>query len=294
MFDFPCCLVNLQKNRAGVARQHGKSNISDTSPFRNMRLSTAQQCIWLALLVIFGMTPCAVFYDWIQNNCRHPFLPFLPLYRIDMQFPWKILFNLSLFFIFGFIHSLLAQTSVSNILKRFFPSQTIRALFMIGTGMSMIFVMSFWQPIEGSVIWSFPYFDMSTNKIMQYIFFYGLLIPTLPILMQFGIWNFFGVKPLFNDDVPRPEGSPSLIKTGFHGFTRHPMYTFTLIAYIITPVVDWNRILIVVASSIYLYFGIIIEEKKLVKLFGKDYIQYQKEVPMIIPSTFQKYNEKNN
>ena len=44
--------------------------------------------------------------------------------------------------------------------------------------------------------------------------------------------------------------------------------------------------IIFLASVLYLYVGTWLEEKKLVKQFGKKYKKYQEEVPMLIPGLF--------
>jgi len=257
-----------------------------------MVLSTAEKAIWLVLQVILGLIPSGLLLDWIQFNCRHPLLEFanLPVYDLHLKNPTKALFNISLFFIFGLTHTGLAQIKVVNFLNKFAPP---RSVFMIVTGLACLFIIAFWQPIENSEIWVLPFFDMKTNKILQFVAFY-LIYSAIPFIIKpFGILEFFGFKQLFVDNITKPEIKPVLLKTGFYSISRHPMYTFTLLSFIISPIVDWNRILVVVACSIYLYFGVPIEEKKLRALFGKDYEVYQKEVPQIIPNIFRTKHKRN-
>lgn len=258
-----------------------------------MILTTTEKIIWCVLQVTLGLIPCGLWMDWVQFNCSHPLLPSsLPLYDLQLSFPFQILFDLFLFFIFGFTHTFLAQTHVVYLLKKYVSSQAIRSVYMICTGLCCILMITMWQPIENSQMWVFPFFSMKTNKVVRFVLFYTFFMMVVPVIYRFGVFDFFGLKQLFEDDVRRPEGNPVLIKTGFFRISRHPMYTFTLLAFLATPILDWNRILIIIACSIYLYFAIPIEEKKLVKLFGNPYVEYQKRVPRIIPTIFSIFGKK--
>ena len=63
---------------------------------------------------------------------------------------------------------------------------------------------------------------------------------------------------------------------------RHPMY-FALIIYLWFQTTKLADIVVNIVLTVYVIIGTILEEKKLVLEFGESYIQYQNEVPMIIP-----------
>jgi len=257
-----------------------------------MYLSNPSKVIWLFMLFVGGLFPCMLFFSWVENDCRHPYLENLPLYDFKLSFPARAVFNLMLFFIFGFFHTLLAQLSVISAMKRFFPSQTIRALFVISTGLSFLLVVVMWQPFENSVLWAFPLFSRKTNEILRFVLFNVCFATIISVVMQHGLPSFYGIQQLFESDKPRVEATPVLIKTGLYGISRHPIYTFTVLGFVLSPIVDLNRLLIVLATSIYLYFAVPIEEKKLVKQFGKAYVQYQQEVPQVVPFFKMRSGEK--
>ncbi len=76
-----------------------------------------------------------------------------------------------------------------------------------------------------------------------------------------------------------------LEQTGLHKWVRHPLYTGTLL--LVWCIFLWNPSLanLISAACITLYtrIGIYFEEKKLVQLFGEEYIVYASKVPMLIP-----------
>ena len=90
----------------------------------------------------------------------------------------------------------------------------------------------------------------------------------------------------------RTTGIHSLITSGLFRLCRHPLYLFTILGWLITPVMSLDRLAFIIYACLYLVVGVPIEERKLVKIFGQSYIDYQRRVPAIIPSVMSK--EKAN
>ena len=78
---------------------------------------------------------------------------------------------------------------------------------------------------------------------------------------------------------------PTLVTSGLHRFVRHPLYfgTFIFLGGIVFVFPLLTNLLSFVIIVLYTLWGIGLEEKKLVKIFGEDYIRYQNSVPKIIP-----------
>ena len=81
----------------------------------------------------------------------------------------------------------------------------------------------------------------------------------------------------------RTTGNQTLITTGLFRYCRHPLYLFTILAFAITPVMSLDRLAIIIYTYVYAVIGIIFEERKLVKIFGQAYVDYQQRVPAIFP-----------
>lgn len=78
----------------------------------------------------------------------------------------------------------------------------------------------------------------------------------------------------------------SLIRSGFYRYMRHPLYTFSMIILLASPVMTHNLVYIIICVGVYFYVGSFFEERGLVKRFGESYRTYQKEVPRFIPNLF--------
>ena len=79
-----------------------------------------------------------------------------------------------------------------------------------------------------------------------------------------------------------------LLQNGLHGYVRHPLYMGTFIflwsLFLLFPLLSLGISNIIV--TVYTIIGVRLEERKLVRVFGADYINYRKKVPMFIPRFF--------
>jgi protein-S-isoprenylcysteine O-methyltransferase Ste14 len=118
---------------------------------------------------------------------------------------------------------------------------------------------------------------------------------------MFNPFEFTGLQQLVSSKCPysssvksteRTTGNSFLVTTGMFRLCRHPLYLFVHLAWIITPVMSLDRLFIMIYSCLYMTIGIPIEERKLIRIFGQDYIDYQKYVPAIVP--FINFKTKKN
>ena len=65
---------------------------------------------------------------------------------------------------------------------------------------------------------------------------------------------------------------------------RHPLYLGGLLILWCSPVMTANLLVLYATLSVYLVIGARLEEIRLVRAFGEPYIQYQAQVPMLIPN----------
>jgi protein-S-isoprenylcysteine O-methyltransferase Ste14 len=89
-----------------------------------------------------------------------------------------------------------------------------------------------------------------------------------------------GFKDLFYEG-----GTPVLVTDGLHKFVRHPLYlgTFLFLWGLLLLIPIWSLLVVNMVITIYTLIGIHLEEKKLISIFGEQYLDYRKKVPMIWP-----------
>ena len=93
------------------------------------------------------------------------------------------------------------------------------------------------------------------------------------------------MKKYFKQMAGLQEEIPTLEIYGIHKYIRHPLYlgTFLFIIGIFLAFPLFSNFIGVSMIIIYTLIGIQFEERKLIKTFGKSYLDYKSKVPMIVP-----------
>ena len=95
--------------------------------------------------------------------------------------------------------------------------------------------------------------------------------------------EFLGIKQI-REDSTRKEGDVSreLKISGVLAFTRHPWYLASILL-IWARTLDLSVIAENAVLTSYLVIGTVLEERKLIREFGKEYSEYQRRVSMLLP-----------
>jgi protein-S-isoprenylcysteine O-methyltransferase Ste14 len=190
-----------------------------------------------------------------------------------------------LFALFGYSHSLLASRKFKEKLAQNIGDKiAFYRLFY-----NLISVISFAALIIITPKPEFIIYDLPNpyDLVMFAIQIIGLAGFIWAVLVIDGM-EFLGLKQIKRyihgtyDKSELDEHSELLIKGPFK-FCRHPIYFFSILILVFSPVMNLWYLIILINIIIYFYIGSIYEERKLVKIFGVQYSKYQNEVPRIIP-----------
>ncbi len=196
-----------------------------------------------------------------------------------------VLIIVSLLTLFGYSHSVLASLKVKEFIRRQFGN-AIAFYRLFYNAFSLITLYLIWEVA--------PHPSLKIYKLSP-PFDYLVLIPQLISLIGI-IWSFryicfkeflglsqierflnkqFSVDELDEKMTFRIEGP--------YKYSRHPIYFFSIIFLVFRAEMDLFYLTVLVCFIAYFYIGSVYEEKKLIKIFGKDYEDYQKNVPRIFP-----------
>lgn len=112
-----------------------------------------------------------------------------------------------------------------------------------------------------------------------------VMIAVAGFLFVAGQWNysflcFLGIRQVLNP--ADPQAAEPFQVSGIHRWIRHPWYSAV---FLLLWARDWTPVTLLTAIvlSAYVVIGTILEERKMVALFGQPYRDYQRQVPMYFP-----------
>ncbi|WP_337866988.1 isoprenylcysteine carboxylmethyltransferase family protein [Ignavibacterium sp.] len=207
-----------------------------------------------------------------------------------MQYFYDVLLLLLLLGLFGYTHSLLASLKV----KEFIRQQFGKAIAFYRLFYNLFSLISLY------LIWEYaPHPSLQIYKLNS-PFDYLVLIPQFLSLIgiiwcfrYFSVKEFLGLSQIerfLNKEFSDDELDEKMFFRidGPYKYSRHPIYFFSIVFLIFRAEMDLFYLTMLIAFIIYFYIGSVYEEMRLLKIFGKDYEEYQKKVPRIFPRVFTK------
>jgi len=191
----------------------------------------------------------------------------------------------ALFVVYGAFHSLLAANGVKVFFLSLIGKRAYLGLYrlfynMIAT-LSLLPILTMVAIEPGDTIWQI---NAPLSYLLIAIQAIGLIGLTVSLLQIDGM-RFLGLRQaaawLSGDKLPLLE--EPLQRGGVYALVRHPLYLFSLL--FIWPNATMTVALLGFNIGITVYFvaGSLLEEQKLRQAFGDTYVQYQAEVPWLIP-----------
>lgn len=202
-----------------------------------------------------------------------------------MQYLRDVVTIIFLLALYGFVHSVLASEKIKLLSKKLLGKfiAFYRLFFNIFALLSLYFI---WEtaPHPSLQIYQLPPpYD------------YLVLIPQLAAMAGL-IWcfkyisikEFLGfnqIERLLNNEYSADDLDEryTLRIKGPYKYSRHPIYFFSIIFLLFRAEMNLSYLTIFISFTVYFYIGSYYEEKKLVRLFGDVYSNYQKNVPRIFP-----------
>lgn len=202
-----------------------------------------------------------------------------------MNLFFDLLIIVFLFSLFAVSHSLFAGLKFKEVVKEKYP----RFLPYYRAAYNVVSLLSFYlfyliAPKPNEIVYDLPNpFDLL------------ILIPQFASLFAF-FWTtkfvnskeFLGISQIEralkkNYDANSLDEILTFRIEGPYKHSRHPMYLFIILFLLLRPTMDLFYLVSFILITLYFYIGSIYEEKKLVKIFGGEYVNYQKNVPRIFP-----------
>ena len=184
-------------------------------------------------------------------------------------------------FIFGLIHSLTAGSFFKNWFeKRMGASFKYYRLGFNCIAIANLIIILYFHFTAPNIEW------VQSTVLLQFI---GCLVNAFGLVFLFFVFKSYDLYEFTGLEVFVKQTKPqTLLQSGLSKKVRHPMYLalIILLAGIVLYEPSYRSIISFSALFIYLQIGIYFEEKKLVRTFGKSYLEYKKITPKLFPKFF--------
>jgi hypothetical protein len=195
-----------------------------------------------------------------------------------------------IFLAFALIHSITVTMWFKALCRRAFGETFMRVwyrfLYTGVSGITVVIAVCLIGQVPDRVLWQGPlWFRLIMNAIQIAGIVFG--VQTFQYLDK---WEFMGFRQVWrylarNEVAGSLEGltQKELVTTGVYGIVRHPLYVAGIIIFTFSPHITVNGLTITVLTDLYFIFGMLIEERRFVKIFGDQYREYMKKVPRMVP-----------
>jgi methanethiol S-methyltransferase len=194
--------------------------------------------------------------------------------------PVSIAIDLLLLGLFAVQHSVMARPAFKALWTRIVPKSVERSTYVLISSLLLALICWKWQAIP-AVVW-----DISSPILRAFV--YGLFALGWLILLfsTFIINHFdlFGLRQVFLRMRGIDYTPVKFAERAFYKFVRHPLYLGFVIAFWSTPHMSAGHLLFAIATTAYIFVGIFLEERDLMKDHGAEYAAYRARVPMLLPT----------
>jgi protein-S-isoprenylcysteine O-methyltransferase Ste14 len=191
----------------------------------------------------------------------------------------SVVIDTALLGLFAVQHSIMARQKFKRLWTRIVPPSAERSTYVLASNVCLIVLFVAWYPITFDVwrVAAQPWAALLTVTGLA-----GWVIALLSTLL-IDHFDLFGVRQVFarlrRQQLPEHQFTTPL----FYRAVRHPLYLGFLIAFWVTPRMTLGHLLFAAAMTGYILVAVQFEERDLIRMFGEEYTDYRRRVPMLIP-----------
>jgi len=186
--------------------------------------------------------------------------------------------DLALLGAFALQHSGMARPAFKRWLTRFVPQAAERSTYVLASNLAMLALFAAWQPIGGE-IWT----ATGAARIVVigvYLLGWVVLFHATCLIDHFDL---FGLKQVWRRFARQPYVAPQFHTPGLYRIVRHPLYVGWLMIFWAAPTMTAAHLVFALATTAYILAAIQLEERDLLDALGRDYAEYRRRTPMLIP-----------
>lgn len=190
-----------------------------------------------------------------------------------------VVIDVLLLALFAVQHSIMAREGFKRWWTRVVPPSAERSTYVLASNLCLIALVAAWYPISHDV-WRVT--DQPWRTVLTAIALVGWAIVLLSTFL-IDHFDLFGLRQVYTRLRGRRPSEHSFTTPFFYRAVRHPLYVGFLIAFWVTPQMTLGHLLFAAVITGYILLAVRFEERDLIRVFGEQYRDYRRRVPMLIP-----------
>lgn len=192
----------------------------------------------------------------------------------------SIIINVLLLSVFAVQHTIMARPAFKKWWTKIIPVAAERSTFVLAASLALILMYWQWRPMP-EVVW-----DVSGNTAAAIVIWgvsllgWGIVLYASFLIDHFDL---FGLRQTYFYFAGKEYHHPPFAQPWLYRIVRNPLMLGFLIAFWATPTMTQGHLLFSMVVTGYIFFGIFVEERDIMKALGDDYIAYRERTSMIIP-----------
>ncbi len=190
-----------------------------------------------------------------------------------------ILIDVLLLGFFAIQHSVMARYGFKKRWTQLVSWYLERSTYVLAATIALALLLWQWRPIPAK-IWDVR--GTPVGSLLKVTFWVGWAILLLSTFL-IDHFELFGLEQVWICIKGGEFHRPAFKTPFFYQWVRHPIYLGFVIAFWSAPTMTVGHLLFSFATTGYILVGIYFEEKDLVRTYGDAYLEYKRQVPMLIP-----------
>jgi protein-S-isoprenylcysteine O-methyltransferase Ste14 len=194
--------------------------------------------------------------------------------------PWQaaLLIDLALLSLFALQHSIMARPAFKRLLTRIVPAPAERSTYVLASSLALLLLFWKWRPLGGTV-WEVQNGLGASLLYAAYAFGWTLVLLATVVINHFDL---FGLRQIWLHLHGQPQSALKFSTPLLYRMVRHPLYVGWITVFWSTPVMTVTHLFFALMTTVYILVAIQLEERDLMANHP-EYIEYRRQVPMIVP-----------